>query len=255
MAHASCVAAFSEALSESEEDAETSAESSANGTPHVELSHRVSEDFETLGEEGACRATMRPIVVQPKHFHGRSLSAHMPELSATGSEKDAGGGGADDKVGLPPVPPPALQLHREKSVHGRPPPQVQESQAPAGPSASRIVQRTMSPDNDSVARTATPDAASIIDDSSCVSGADLLDRTEHEESHPVDVDVLSKSMREGKAHLRGVFSFNIIELPLRKRLNRQVDLREMTNLEYLTEGSNSHVYTGVWNNQSVIIKV
>lgn len=51
------------------------------------------------------------------------------------------------------------------------------------------------------------------------------------------------------------FDFNIIELPLLRNINRRVDLNEMVSLEYVTDGSHSQVYSAVWNNQPVVVKV
>ena len=51
------------------------------------------------------------------------------------------------------------------------------------------------------------------------------------------------------------FDFNIIELSLLRNINRRVDLNEMVSLEYVTDGSHSQVYSAVWNNQQVIVKV
>ena len=51
------------------------------------------------------------------------------------------------------------------------------------------------------------------------------------------------------------FDFNIIDLSLLRNINRRVDLNEMVSLEYVTDGSHSQVYSAVWNNQQVIVKV
>ena len=51
------------------------------------------------------------------------------------------------------------------------------------------------------------------------------------------------------------FDFNIVNLPLLRDINRRVDLNEMVSLEYIAGGSHSQVYSAMWNNQSVIVKV
>ena len=62
-----------------------------------------------------------------------------------------------------------------------------------------------------------------------------------------------KPMRSIRS-LKG-FDFSIIDLPLLRNINRRVDLNEMVSLEYVTGGSHSQVYSAMWNNQSVVVKV
>ena len=60
----------------------------------------------------------------------------------------------------------------------------------------------------------------------------------------------NKSQRSDKA-----FDFNIMNLRLLRNINRRVDLNEMVNLEYVTGGSHSQIYSATWQNQPVIVKV
>jgi hypothetical protein len=76
-----------------------------------------------------------------------------------------------------------------------------------------------------------------------------------EKSHPVDVDQLRRSIKEGRSHARGEFSFFIDDLPIKRDVNRNVDLEELVDLEYITEGSSSHIFSAVWQDQPVIVKV
>jgi hypothetical protein len=76
-----------------------------------------------------------------------------------------------------------------------------------------------------------------------------------EKSHPVDVDQLRRSIKEGRSHARGEFSFFIDDLPIKREVNRDVDLEELVDLEYITEGSSSHIFSAVWQDQPVIVKV
>lgn len=76
-----------------------------------------------------------------------------------------------------------------------------------------------------------------------------------EKSHPVDVDQLRRSIKEGRSHARGEFAFFIDDLPIKRDVNRNVDLEELVDLEYITEGSSSHIFSAVWQDQPVIVKV
>ena len=98
---------------------------------------------------------------------------------------------------------------------------------------------------------------SMKDDQSCSMDDDRYDGSiaQHQENHPVDVDELKKSIKEGNSHARGGFSYFIDHLPIRSHINRNVDLDEMLDLEFLTEGSHSHVFSATWKSKPVIIKV
>jgi serine/threonine protein kinase len=76
-----------------------------------------------------------------------------------------------------------------------------------------------------------------------------------QESHPVDEADLMRSVRDGKSHARGNFSYHIDDMPVLRRINRQVDLDEMVNLEYVTEGCHSHIFSATWKGLPVIIKM
>ena len=94
-----------------------------------------------------------------------------------------------------------------------------------------------------------------VDDSSTVLMKPHLVQTFNAKQHPVDVRDLEESVREGSQHSRGTFSFKISNLEIRRDINRQVDLQEFTNMAFLTEGSNSHIFSATWQNQPVIIKM
>ena len=51
------------------------------------------------------------------------------------------------------------------------------------------------------------------------------------------------------------FYFVADSLALRRNINRRIDLEEMTNVNYVCAGSNSHIFSATWNNKNVIIKV
>jgi hypothetical protein len=51
------------------------------------------------------------------------------------------------------------------------------------------------------------------------------------------------------------FDFDIAELPILRDIDRRVDLNNVIGLEYLSSGSNSQIYSAVYNNQRVIVKV
>ena len=53
----------------------------------------------------------------------------------------------------------------------------------------------------------------------------------------------------------GNFAFPLELLEVRRGFDRNVNLEEAENLQYLCQGSNSHVFTAVWKNQDVIIKM
>jgi serine/threonine protein kinase len=94
-----------------------------------------------------------------------------------------------------------------------------------------------------------------VDDSSTVYMTATQVKTFNGKSHPVDLAGLEKSIREGSQHSRGDYSFKISRLEIRRHINRQVDLNDFTNMAYLTEGSNSHIFSAMWNNQPVIVKM
>ena len=67
--------------------------------------------------------------------------------------------------------------------------------------------------------------------------------------HP-DASVLNRNDRHQKS-----CDFFLCKLDLRHIIDRKVDLNEMTNLEFLTEGSHSEIYGANWHGESVIIKI
>ena len=54
---------------------------------------------------------------------------------------------------------------------------------------------------------------------------------------------------------RDDFDFSSQALLLRRDIDRQINLEEMANVKYLCAGSNSHIFSATWQNQSVIVKV
>lgn len=51
------------------------------------------------------------------------------------------------------------------------------------------------------------------------------------------------------------FNFIANALSLRRNVQRNVDLEEMINVKYLCAGSNSHIFSAIWEGQNVIVKV
>lgn len=51
------------------------------------------------------------------------------------------------------------------------------------------------------------------------------------------------------------FDFDVTDLPLLRDIDRRVDLNDVIGLEYLSSGSNSQIYSAVWQGQRVIVKV
>ena len=75
------------------------------------------------------------------------------------------------------------------------------------------------------------------------------------EIHPVNVEELSQSVRSGLSHSRGDFSYSFDKLALKTIIPRNLTLTDLESLEYLTAGSNSHVFSAIWKNQPVIVKI
>lgn len=74
-------------------------------------------------------------------------------------------------------------------------------------------------------------------------------------SHPVNVRELKWSTQDGTSHARGEFSYFIDDLPVKRDISRDVDLEELVDLEYVTEGSSSHIFSAIWREEQVIVKV
>ena len=53
----------------------------------------------------------------------------------------------------------------------------------------------------------------------------------------------------------GQFDFLHRSLPILRRIDRNVNLEEMSNVKFVCPGSNSHIFSAIWRNQSVIVKV
>ena len=53
----------------------------------------------------------------------------------------------------------------------------------------------------------------------------------------------------------GNFSFDLAQLAVSRNIARGLHLDDMVGVEYITTGSNSHIFGATWNNQAVVIKV
>ena len=76
-----------------------------------------------------------------------------------------------------------------------------------------------------------------------------------QESHDVDVDALNASVQDGTTHAIGVFGFDIDHLEIKRDISLEAELNLITDLEFMAEGSNSHVFAGMKDNQPVVVKV
>ena len=76
-----------------------------------------------------------------------------------------------------------------------------------------------------------------------------------QKSHPVNVSELIWSTQDGTSHARGEFSYFIDDIPIKRDILRDVDLEELVDLEYVTEGSSSHIFSAIWRDEPVIVKV
>jgi hypothetical protein len=56
-------------------------------------------------------------------------------------------------------------------------------------------------------------------------------------------------------HTSGDFGYDIARLPTRIPIETKVNSDEFTDMEYITEGSNSHIFSAKWRGQWVIVKV
>ena len=72
---------------------------------------------------------------------------------------------------------------------------------------------------------------------------------------PFDVLEMEEPTEEHASHPGLEFSFFIEDLPIRRNIIRDVDLEELVNLEYVTEGSSSHIFSAIWEDEQVIVKV
>lgn len=54
---------------------------------------------------------------------------------------------------------------------------------------------------------------------------------------------------------RDEFGYFIDDLPIKRDIMREVDLEELADLEYVTEGSSSHIFSASWRDEPVIVKV
>ena len=68
----------------------------------------------------------------------------------------------------------------------------------------------------------------------------------------LETDKSSSSIEEQSCDEYGYF---IDDLPIKKNILREVDLEELVDLEYITEGSSSHIFSASWRDEEVIVKV
>ena len=76
-----------------------------------------------------------------------------------------------------------------------------------------------------------------------------------QESHDIDIDALNASVQDGSTHAIGVFGFDIDHLEIKRDIPLEAELNHIIELEFLAEGSNSHVFAGMKDNQPVVVKV
>mmetsp|Transcript_34524 Transcript_34524/g.32891 ORF Transcript_34524/g.32891 Transcript_34524/m.32891 type:complete len:387 (-) Transcript_34524:298-1458(-) len=89
------------------------------------------------------------------------------------------------------------------------------------------------------------DDRSVVSRGSSISGTALT-----------SISNLSKMIKPMKsARTTTHFDFDIAELPILRNIDRRVDLNNVAGLEYLSSGSNSEIYSAVWDNQRVIVKM
>ena len=72
---------------------------------------------------------------------------------------------------------------------------------------------------------------------------------------PFDDTKLDRDRDDGASHPVAEFSYYIEDLPIKRNILRDVDLEELVDLEYVTEGSSSHVFSALWMDEQVIVKV
>ena len=64
-----------------------------------------------------------------------------------------------------------------------------------------------------------------------------------------------KSIANIEEPSRDEFGYFIDDLPVKRDILREVDLEELVDLEYITEGSSSHIFSASWRDEQVIVKV
>lgn len=61
--------------------------------------------------------------------------------------------------------------------------------------------------------------------------------------------------KDGNGHTVKDFSFYIDDLPVKREIDRDVDVDELMDVEYLTDGSSSTIFSARWRDDEVIVKV
>ena len=75
------------------------------------------------------------------------------------------------------------------------------------------------------------------------------------DSDKVDVDDMQWITHEERGLIEKDFSFYIDDLPIKRDIDRDVDVDELTDLEFLTDGSSSNIFSARWRDEEVIVKV
>jgi hypothetical protein len=81
------------------------------------------------------------------------------------------------------------------------------------------------------------------------SAADSIQRAKQEQAK------MKRYPLRGVGRARKSFDFSIGKLPLRKDINRKVDLKDLQKLEFVAEGLHSDVYHATWQGEPVVVKV
>ena len=76
-----------------------------------------------------------------------------------------------------------------------------------------------------------------------------------QESHDVDIDALNASIQDGNKYAISEFGFDIDQLEIKRDISLEAELNTITDLEFMAEGSNSHVFAGMMENNPVVVKV
>lgn len=117
--------------------------------------------------------------------------------------------------------------------------------------------RVNTPNTNPATPSYTPRGSNIepddVDDATIVTKRSLISRPGQTESHPVIID--PNNMNVFVPSNIGNFSFDLAQLAVSRNIARGLHLDDMVGVEYITTGSNSHIFGATWNNQAVVIKV
>jgi hypothetical protein len=86
------------------------------------------------------------------------------------------------------------------------------------------------------------------------------DKTASTFTSKLDSDKVDKNdtpwiTQEGREDMVKDFNFDIDDLPIKREIDRDVDVDELMDLEYITDGSSSNIFSARWRNEDVIVKV